>query len=63
MYQIKPVLMKRDGLTSEEADNLITEAKADLHQRLEAGDMPFNICAEWFGLEPDYIDDLAGGIF
>ena len=60
MYQIKPVLMKRDGFTEQEADNLIAEARADFHKRLEEGDMPFDICEEWFGLEPDFLDDLTG---
>lgn len=58
MYSIKKVLMERDEMTSDEADELINEAKEDLEDRLALGDMPFDICAEWFGLEPDYLDDL-----
>lgn len=58
MYSIKKVLMERDGLTSDEADKLINQAKEDLEDRLALGDMPFNICEEYFGLEPDYLDDL-----
>ena len=58
METIKQVLMRRDGMSSEEAEELIEEAKADLHERLEAGEMPEDICQEWFGLEPDYIFDL-----
>lgn len=55
---IKEVLMQRDELTAEEADELIAEAKEDLENRLDAGEMPFDICADWFGLEEDYIYDL-----
>lgn len=59
--KIKRILMQRDGMTSEEADELIAEAKADLKARLEAGemlDLDASICEEWFGLEPDYIFEL-----
>ena len=55
---IKEVLMNRDNMTSNEADDLINEAKENLHERLENGEMPFDICEEWFGLEPDYIMEL-----
>ena len=55
---IKSVIMRRDGLTEEEADEQIAEAKRELDERLAVGDMPFNICEEYFGLEPDYIMDL-----
>jgi hypothetical protein len=58
MYQIKPVIMKRDGLTERQADDLINEAREAFHERLDEGDMPFDICEEFFGLEPDYLDDL-----
>ena len=55
---IKSVLMRRDGLSAEEADELIEEARKDLHDRLAAGGQPFDICEEHFGLEPDYIMEL-----
>lgn len=58
MESIKQVLIRRDGMTADEADDLIQEAKEDLHERLDAGEMPFDICEEWFGLEPDYIMDI-----
>ena len=58
METIKEVLMRRDGVEDYEADNLIEDAKEDLAERLAAGEMPLEICAEWFGLEPDYIDEL-----
>lgn len=57
---IKQILMDRDGLTPEEADLLIEDATNDLDNRLSNGEMPFDICEEWFGLEPDYIHELTG---
>jgi len=55
---IKEVLMERDKLTAEEADVCIKEAREDLHNRLAEGEMPFDICEEYFGLEPDYMMEL-----
>ena len=58
MDTIKQVLMKRDGMSETEADELIAECKEDMNQRLTEGEMPDDICEEWFGLEPDYLFDL-----
>ena len=58
MKSIKQILMDRDGLTAKEADDLIAEANEDFQDRLTEGEMPFNICEEYFGLEPDYLEEL-----
>lgn len=58
MESIKQILMRRDGMTEKEAEDLIEMAKEDLHERLADGEMPFNICNEWFNLEEDYIKEL-----
>ena len=58
MRSIKQILIDRDGMNSKEADDLIEDCKKDLHERLEAGEMPHDICQEWFGLEPDYLMEL-----
>ena len=58
MGSIAKILMERDGMTQEEADTLIKQAKADMMARLVIGEMPDDICEEWFGLEPDYIEEL-----
>ena len=58
MKSIKEILMKRDKMSAKDADNLIDEAVEDLYARLAEGEMPDDICMEWFGLEPDYIDQL-----
>jgi len=56
-YKILPVLMRRDGMGREEAEDLIAEARERV---LEYGEDPEEILAEEFGLEPDYIYDLLG---
>jgi len=58
MKSIKQILMERDGMEAWEADDLIDQAKEDLNERLENDELPFDICQEWFGLEPDYLDEL-----
>ena len=58
MNSIKKILMERDGMSEKEADDLISNARADMNDRLANGEMPDDICEEWFGLEPDYIMDL-----
>ena len=60
MNKIARVLMKRDGMTYEEANNLIDEAKEALQNYLDEGDSfgAENVCEEFFGLEPDYLDEL-----
>jgi len=59
MEKIKDILMKRDRMTEEEAEDLIDEAKTYLaKRRLEAREIPYDICEDLFGLEPDYIEEL-----
>lgn len=60
MEGIKEVLIRRDGLTEEAADDLIQEAKWQLADYIEEGDLTSaeEICAEYFGLEPDYLVEL-----
>ena len=55
---LKSVLMARDGVSESEAQNLINEAREDLMARLAEGEMPDDICSEYFGLEPDYLEEL-----
>jgi len=58
MKSIKQILIERDGLTAEEAEEQIELARVELNNRLGEGAMPFDICEEFFGLEPDYLDEL-----
>ena len=55
---IKEILMRRDGMSASEADELIMEAQEELLNRLGDGEMPYDICQEYFGLEPDYLTEL-----
>lgn len=57
---IKQVLMTRDGMSSQEAQELINEAREDLFTRVSNGDLfeADDICMEYFGLEPDYLFEL-----
>ena len=57
---IKQILIERDGMTAKEADELIENAKAQLQEYLQEGDFAGyeNICEEFFGLEPDFLDEL-----
>lgn len=50
------ILMRRDGLSLEEAYEHLVEAR----ERLADGDDPEEILYEEFGLEPDYLFDLLG---
>ena len=61
MESIKEVLMRRDNMTEEEAEDLISEARNALQSYLNEGDISSaeDICAEYFGLEPDYLDELV----
>lgn len=52
MTETKRILMERDGLTSEEADELMDECREALL------DGNFEAMADYLGLEDDYIFDL-----
>lgn len=50
--------MKRDGITENEAEDLIADAVAELNYRLANNEDAFDICQEYFGIEPDYLIEL-----
>lgn len=54
---IRNILMNRDGMTRNEANDLIGEAKRALLDYCAEGDImsAMDICEEYFGLEPDYM--------
>ena len=60
METIKEILMRRDGVSEQEAEDLINDAKEELYELLEQGDMEsaHDICQTHFGLEPDYLMEL-----
>ena len=56
MTELVKVLMRRDGLTRQEAEEL----RQEMQERMEEGEDPEEILYEE-GLEPDYIMDLLPG--
>ena len=60
MEGIVQILMRRDGLTEEDAMELVSEAREALNEYLADGDIESaeDVCGEYFGLEPDYITEL-----
>jgi len=55
---IKEILMRRDGMTAKEAEAMIRSAVEELEQGLMEDNPNYDICEDFFGLEPDYLDDL-----
>jgi len=58
---IKQILMDRDDMTEEDAKSLISDAREDFNSRMNAGESFMSMedfCNEWFGLEPDYLDEF-----
>ena len=60
METILQVLIRRDKMSKESAMDLILEARDQLQEYLELGDeeSAYNICQEYFNLEPDYLIEL-----
>ena len=66
MDEIIKILMRRDGITEEQARNLVDCCSAELHDMLNhtesvnffTYDLAAGIIEDWLGLEPDYIDYL-----
>jgi len=52
--------MKRDGISAEEADDLIFDAKEAVRCYFDNGDWmnAEEVVKDMFGLEPDYLDEL-----
>lgn len=53
MTELKEVLMRRDELTSEEADDIIEEMKERIYDEEDPDEILYD-----YGLEPDYFFDL-----
>jgi hypothetical protein len=57
---LKQVLMRRDGLTDLEADDLIDEVREMMLVAMEEGEDPEEVLMDELGLEPDYLLDIFG---
>lgn len=62
MNRIVEVLIERDNMSRVEAKKLFKDARKAFMDMVESGEMDTYLmdefCHEWFGLEPDYIDDI-----
>jgi len=60
MESLKQTIMQRDGISSDEANEQINAAREELQELIESGDhtAAYDICADHFGLEPDFLMDL-----
>lgn len=61
MKSIKQILIERDGLSEEEADDMLAEAKIEANNyfaQVPGARNPEEILYEDFGLEPDYVFEL-----
>jgi hypothetical protein len=54
MSELKRILMERDGMSAEEADYAIRQARRLVYE----GNDPEEVLEDEFGLEPDYIFDI-----
>jgi hypothetical protein len=54
MTELKKILMERDGLDEDMADELIELMRADVAD----GENPEDVLMDWVGLEPDYFLDI-----
>ncbi len=57
---IVQILMRRDRISQQEAQQQVEEARKILHSYLEEGDTEaaFEVCHDYLGLEPDYLEEL-----
>ena len=60
METIAEILIRRDGMSREDANSLVKAAKEELYDRIENDEDAYDICEEFFSLEPDYLDELMG---
>lgn len=54
--EVVRILMERDELRRDEAEELLQDARS----AVEDGEDPEEVLVDWFGLEPDYLEDLIG---
>lgn len=58
MKEIIKILMRRDGISAVEAENLIEECMEEIQDAIMRGNYQEceDILASYLGLEPDYLD-------
>jgi len=60
MGRIVKILMRRDGLTEEEAKKEVKDFMESIQEDIQNGDLEEieDALMSWFGLEPDYVFDV-----
>jgi len=60
MNKVVEILMRRDGITQNEAENLVDECREEMEQAIAYGRYfeAEDILASYLGLEPDYVFDI-----
>ena len=61
MRDIIEILMRRDGITENEAYNLVEGCQQEINEAIEFGanlELIEDIVMDWLGLEPDYLEIL-----
>jgi len=58
METLLDILMQRDGLSEEEALELIEEVKEACLEAIDQGEDPEEVFIDMLGLEPDYLYDI-----
>jgi hypothetical protein len=58
MTELRKIIMKRDGISSDEFTDLVIDARGDFIDGWE----PESILSDTFGIEPDYLFDLMAEI-
>jgi len=58
METVLDILMQRDGLSEEEALELIEEVKEACLEAIDQGEDPEEVFIDMLGLEPDYLYDI-----
>lgn len=58
MKEIIEILMRRDGISAIEAENLIEDCREEMNNAIMRGNYQEceDILASYLGLEPDYLD-------
>ena len=60
MNKVVKILMQRDDMTREAAEELVASTREALYQCNGSFDAAADIIADELGLEPDYIFDILG---
>lgn len=61
MEELVKLLMRRDGISENEAYNLIEGCQQEIQETIEFGanlELIEDIIMDWLGLEPDYLELL-----